>query len=659
MRVIAKLTSVTGELMIAFGALWAYLSHVPGAPNRGRYEILPDTVQNFPVAMSVATLGAVAFIGGKTAYRRLTNRALREAGESGALADPDAPVDWNDPQARKSFHEKLKLRRAYAEITKADPKTAKAAAVVASDPDRHTNAKDKPTGSRSPDMTRQDNRARTGAPGTDPSAPQERIALRPAFPQRVTSSWVGGQPMLPKGMDWPAHDGKPMRFLAQIGLEDLPDTLWQGLGPRRGWLAFFAASAGLDHEVAVRHVTGPVTERAQPEGVEQAWLDNMAPDALRAVLGRAADVPPRWFLEPVSEPVLGAVEDMEAENPDYYDSEKGAYIWDETWTMTRGEIMSKVSLRDDLRHGFDWPSFFGFFTLWKDAVEKETRFARTYVANHPVSDTAPDWKYNNLKQEQAVAKSLVAKLAEAEIKLAQALSEGRDAEEIARLGRHRDNTRNAKETARRRVEKMVEDLDTYPERIAKLTRKHQARLTVLEPVLQELDALERDLRAGAQETTWDPAIGAEVAALQIDVNRRIVTQEAMLAGMSEADAARHAKTQYGTAPIPLPARDHEHLIENIARHRYCGNPANVPADVMELFSPLWERQARETVVFLGLNHPGGDGPAPYARLIDLPTNPLTGQHFGDMSRLYMDMRPEDLDDGRFDRVSGENTHGRY
>ena len=649
MRVIAKLTSVTGELMIAIGALWAYLSHVPGAPNRGRYEILPDSLQDFPTAITVAIAGAVLFVGGKLAYRRLTTREVLAAAASGALDAPDAPIDWQNPAARKSFHDRLRLRRAHAELTTSGSKSAPAAQTDAPD-----SAATAPKGHRA----NQDRPPRREKRGAQPARPQKRIALRPVFPQRVTSSWVGGQPMLPKDMHWPAHEGKPMRFLAQIGLDDLPDTLWQGLGPRRGWLAFFAAFDA-DHEIAVRHVTGPVVERAQPEGVENAWLFNMAPDALRAVLGRAADVPPRWYLEPVTAPVLGAVEDMAAENPDYYDSDKGAYIWDETWTMTRGEIMSKVSLRDDLRHGFDWPSFFGFFTLWKDAAEKEARFARTYVANHPISDTAPDWKYNNLKQEQAVAKSLVAKLAEAEIKLAQALSEGKAAEEIARLGRHRDNTRNAKETARRRVEKMVEDLDTYPARVAKQTRQHQARLTVLEPVLQELDALERDLRDAATSTPWDPAIGAEVAALQIDVNRRIATQEAIIAGMSEEDAAGNRSIQSGTAPIPLPARDHEHLIENIARHAYCGDPKDVPDDVIDLFGPLWEVQARETIVFLGLNHPGMDGAQPDARLIDLPTNPLTGQHFGDMSRLYVDIAPDALIDGRFDAAVGENTHGRY
>lgn len=68
---------------------------------------------------------------------------------------------------------------------------------------------------------------------------QSRIALRPVWPQRPTQSWFGGVPCLPEGMDWPSFDGPPASFLAQISLDGLPETLWQGIGPRHGWLVFF------------------------------------------------------------------------------------------------------------------------------------------------------------------------------------------------------------------------------------------------------------------------------------------------------------------------------------------------------------------------------------------------------------------------------------
>ncbi|MEM9097332.1 MAG: DUF1963 domain-containing protein [Pseudomonadota bacterium] len=60
---------------------------------------------------------------------------------------------------------------------------------------------------------------------------------------RPYRSWVGGAPSLPHGVDWPyqTQGGKRFQsqFLAQICCEDLPEEIWDGHGPRSGWLVFF------------------------------------------------------------------------------------------------------------------------------------------------------------------------------------------------------------------------------------------------------------------------------------------------------------------------------------------------------------------------------------------------------------------------------------
>lgn len=69
------------------------------------------------------------------------------------------------------------------------------------------------------------------------------VRLVPQIPLRdaiLTNSRIGGRPRLPKAMEWPLVDGRPGDFLAQISCADLPADLWDGLGPRQGWLAFFA-----------------------------------------------------------------------------------------------------------------------------------------------------------------------------------------------------------------------------------------------------------------------------------------------------------------------------------------------------------------------------------------------------------------------------------
>ena len=44
---------------------------------------------------------------------------------------------------------------------------------------------------------------------------------------------------MPANMDWPVGDGDAYRFLAQINCAELPLDLWDGAGPRRGWLLIF------------------------------------------------------------------------------------------------------------------------------------------------------------------------------------------------------------------------------------------------------------------------------------------------------------------------------------------------------------------------------------------------------------------------------------
>src|SRR3546814_15714157 len=70
-----------------------------------------------------------------------------------------------------------------------------------------------------------------------------RVRLVPQIPLRdaiQTHSRLGGRPHLPAATDWPRIDGVKGDFLAQIACADLPQGLWAGLGPRDGWLAFFA-----------------------------------------------------------------------------------------------------------------------------------------------------------------------------------------------------------------------------------------------------------------------------------------------------------------------------------------------------------------------------------------------------------------------------------
>lgn len=87
------------------------------------------------------------------------------------------------------------------------------------------------------------------------SAEDVTLRLVPQIPPRdaiSTSSWLGGRPRLPSGMEWPQIGGEPADFLAQIDCASLPRDLWGGIGPRDGALAFFIHRR--DYSVRILHL---------------------------------------------------------------------------------------------------------------------------------------------------------------------------------------------------------------------------------------------------------------------------------------------------------------------------------------------------------------------------------------------------------------------
>jgi hypothetical protein len=70
------------------------------------------------------------------------------------------------------------------------------------------------------------------------------VILRRQVPIRFDEparSWLGGLPQMPDNIRWPrtASNGAPLHFIAQIACADLPKQIWNGRGPRDGWLLLF------------------------------------------------------------------------------------------------------------------------------------------------------------------------------------------------------------------------------------------------------------------------------------------------------------------------------------------------------------------------------------------------------------------------------------
>ncbi|MEP0471122.1 MAG: DUF1963 domain-containing protein [Roseobacter sp.] len=103
---------------------------------------------------------------------------------------------------------------------------------------------------------------------------QVSVILKRQVPIRFdekASSWLGGLPMMPELVKWPRDVvGAPLHFVAQISCADLPADLWNGQGPRTGWLLFFIESIKFEDEagsdlVRVLHITELGPEREPPD----------------------------------------------------------------------------------------------------------------------------------------------------------------------------------------------------------------------------------------------------------------------------------------------------------------------------------------------------------------------------------------------------------
>lgn len=184
------------------------------------------------------------------------------------------------------------------------------------------------------------------------------LRLVPQIPLRdaiSTNSWLGGRPRLPTGMAWPKIDDQPADFLAQINCADLPQGLWDGLGPRDGTLAFFIHRRNL--EMRALHLRGPGAPTAPPLA-----LDPDGAFAPRGDLGSSelASFAVRAFPEwPVD---LVAVRPRDADPRDEGDpDETGGALYHRSYDIA-----------DPAFHPFDWSSMTAMIALLEMRLDRLT-----------------------------------------------------------------------------------------------------------------------------------------------------------------------------------------------------------------------------------------------------------------------------------------------
>ncbi|MBX9662384.1 DUF1963 domain-containing protein [Novosphingobium sp.] len=141
------------------------------------------------------------------------------------------------------------------------------------------------------------------------AARQQALVLRQHFPPhraQQTRSWLGGTPVLPGAAEWPSNPatGKPLHFLLQLDLSEVPPEAGLGLLPPEGALAVFLdLDWGPGDAFKVIHAQGyagtPWHALDVPQSLAMAYGDEAAlawPWALTPAHG--TQILPRWPVTP-------------------------------------------------------------------------------------------------------------------------------------------------------------------------------------------------------------------------------------------------------------------------------------------------------------------------------------------------------------------------
>lgn len=195
------------------------------------------------------------------------------------------------------------------------------------------------------------------------------VRLAPQVPIRDAAaprSWLGGGPRLPTGMAWPTIAGVRADFLAQLCLADLPDDVWDGLGPRTGWIAIFAHPETGETQVLHLPTADVAHAPAAPVGPVFCWSEGTVRD------GEVPHLPRQWPQWPV---------DLVAVRPGDPDPRA------ETENRARHDrYTAGFDLREAGLHPFDWPSLLAL----ADALEagmRQYNFAVDHGEESPLVKT--------------------------------------------------------------------------------------------------------------------------------------------------------------------------------------------------------------------------------------------------------------------------------
>lgn len=419
------------------------------------------------------------------------------------------------------------------------------------------------------------------------------VRLVPQIPIRnagLPQSWLGGRPRLPEGSVWPEIDGAPTDFFAQIHCADLPADLWDGLGPRTGWLAFFVHPE--NYAVTVRHLEalGPAHSPPHPLRDADGWFAPHGGIRFGDLMPFVRRAFPEW-------PV-----DLIAVRPGDADPRVG-----ESKEISHSLYQQGYDLADPAHHPFDWQSMLAMV----DILEMRIDFFWKDIADGP--------------------SPLDDQLAKTEARLDTIEAEGEAEEgEVDRLTHQ---------------SRALRDLIAASREARTVNAAAKARA-------KEIIAIVRDSASSGAFSPDDAAavMGALRAIRWMKVLRKADPEQRPGAEVIEA---KSLSLTVHDPDATLWAHHYHSVHFDLAKHRYCAAPVALPEAARAFYEPHWQSIAAGEMAGMGhvpFHYVHDFDPADDVTLIELPSSGLMSWMFGDVDNLVLTMRRDDLAAGRFDAI---------
>ncbi len=423
------------------------------------------------------------------------------------------------------------------------------------------------------------------------------VRLVPQIPIRdrpSPRSWLGGRPRMPADMSWPEVEGTPCDFITQIALADLPAELWNGSGPRQGWLAFFLHPTRYAERLVHVPELGVPRDPPSPPAAQDGWYNPYGwrhKDALQArYMHRAL---PEWPVDVVASRPGDPARDEAAG-----DASSALY-------------KSGFDLADPAYHPFDWPSMLALMDSAVAALEFQ-------FGTEIPSPNQLELQFTGLQERLAAGAPRV----------------------------------EAGKPAQRYTPEQIVEMQHRAQGLRELIPASAEARTLGRAALDAVRQIAAEMHADSISQSFSAARAQQLLARMKAINWIKVLRRRDPQGRPGAELIE-TMVQPITVHHPdavLFAWDYHVLHFDMARHAYCHAVDNLPAAVRVRYEPLWIDLATKSEPRLG------GFPRAYVRafspdvdvvLLDLPSNQLMGWQFGDVDSVVLTMRLDEITATRF------------